>query len=98
MPTPDQLYQALISSIESQCNDDFCEEMDYKLMDDNPAVDPNLKECIKRLGNIYRLTHAFNREHTCYHVHDAWRQPVLDLVAKVKPVVETASMEVKHAS
>lgn len=86
------LYQAILQRIESYCNDNFCEDLSLRSFTDHIDMDPDLKECIKRLTDIYTIVHAFNKNHICYHVHDAWRKPILDLIP-LEQTIETAQME-----
>lgn len=89
----EELYQAILSRIESQCDDEFCEDLCMRLYSEKGNVDPDLKECIERLTSIYTIAHAFNKAHICYHAHDPWRAPILSLLAPVEESKLTTEME-----
>lgn len=97
LPPTESLYQMVLSSIESQCDDEFCEELSMQAFSDK-QMDPLLRECIERLTNIYTIAHAFNKSHSCYRAHDAWRKPVLSSLqpGEDSTVVESPQMEITN--
>lgn len=69
--------ERVINAIESIVHDDFCEEMD--LLSTVPeALTEREKIATAKLGEIYKLSHAFNRSHSCHRVHDDWRARLAD--------------------
>lgn len=69
------LMTELLTAIEHQCGDEFCEDLDCTIaFGEEPGMDPRLIEAQKRLSRIYILAHGHNKSHTCYRVHDDWRR------------------------
>ena len=60
----------ILQQIEDIVGDDFCMDMDSNL---DKIEDWKLKECIKKLGKVYMIAHANNKDHSCYSVHNDWR-------------------------
>lgn len=68
-PPPD--LPTILTAIENYCGDDFSEDLD--MQDATGTLTGPLKEAHTRLSEIYKLAHAFNTSHSCYHVHQDWR-------------------------
>lgn len=69
--------ERVIDAIESIVHDDFCEEMDM-LSTVPEALTEREKIATAKLGEIYKLSHAFNCSHSCHRVHDDWRARLAD--------------------
>jgi hypothetical protein len=63
----------VIAAIEDVVGDDFCEELSIDLGFDS-ITEVRLKEAAEKLGEVYRLSHAFNTAHSCYSAHKSWRK------------------------
>lgn len=66
--------QQVLETIERIAGDDFCEEISMRgLRPDDPRSD-DLKTAANKLSAIYRIAHSAVRSHTCFQVHESWRQ------------------------
>lgn len=59
----------VLAAIEQICGDDFCEELHC----DTRKLSGRIAVASDKLSIIYRLAHSFNTRHSCYSVHDSWR-------------------------
>ena len=69
--------QDALDLINRICGDDFCEDVDMRYATMAPT-DPDLKIALEKLSAVYRIAHSMVRSKVCYHVHEDWRQAILN--------------------
>ncbi len=70
--------EKVLYAIEDLCADDFIEDLQISI-----ATKPNkfsnlTKRLVNRLGSIYKIAHAHNKDHLCYDSHGDWRDEFHD--------------------
>ena len=73
-----------IEIIERIVSDDFSADMECDLAFDRLTTEKE-KIMAKKLGEIYKIAHSANKNHSCYAVHDNWRQQTKEL-SKLKDI------------
>ena len=66
--------QQALETIERICGDDFCEDLSMKNLTNDLTSDSDLKTAADKLSAIYRIAHSLVQSHTCFRVHDDWRE------------------------
>ena len=64
-----------LEAIENLVNDDFVQDMEMALYEKKLKGDA--KEMAERLNKIYRISHSYNPNHSCYNVHNNWRDEII---------------------
>ena len=59
--------------IEDIVSDDFSSDIEYDLAFDRLKTEKE-KIMAEKLGEIYKLAHAWNPDHECFAVHTDWRK------------------------
>jgi len=67
------VLQSILSKIENLVGDDFAVDIGMALAQEPEKLSPNEKIFAERFSKIYRLVHAFNIDHSCFDVHEDWR-------------------------
>lgn len=67
-----QLLFKVLDAIERVAGDDYCEDLNMRDAAGHEMSD-DLKTASSKLGAIYRLAHAYSKNHSCYRVHKDWR-------------------------
>ena len=68
--------QDVIDAIDRIVSDEFCETLDIRAAFKPETMTETEKICHEKLSLAYRIAHSFNRSHSCYRVHGAWRELV----------------------
>lgn len=67
-----------LEAIEHIVASDECADIEYKLAMDR-FDSPTEKSMAEMLGQIYKIAHSSNPKHTCYDVHQNWRDEIKSL-------------------
>lgn len=74
--------QQALSVIELICGDDFCEDLAMRMADGSVA-DETLTMAHEKLSMVYRIAHGIVLDHSCYRVHDDWREEAAKLATEM---------------
>lgn len=74
MTKDDNKYLKVLTKIEEITSDNFCHDLEFDAFKNRL----NKKEKImsEKLSKIYRLSHSWNHNNSCYGVHSDWRDEV----------------------
>lgn len=69
--------EQVMDAIERIVGDEFCHDAECRLAFHPEEIPENERVAIRKLLDVYAVVHAYNRRHSCYHVHDDWRRNAL---------------------
>lgn len=74
--------QIVLRAIEGLVSDDFCEELAMRIAcgEKRFALNETEQMAYDKLTAVYTLSHAFDPSHSCYHVHQDWRDSLGDYI------------------
>ena len=62
----------VLTQIENIVSDDFCADMEWDLYACRLTTE-KVRVMARKLGEVYKLAHSNNPNHSCYPVHEDWR-------------------------
>jgi len=89
----EKLKDIALKVIEWLVSDDFSESISMDLLDNRKFSQKDAQSMGRKIATIYRYSHSVN-PHTCYEVHDNWRQELLDSYKTMKQKDDAKKKEV----
>lgn len=89
--------QQLIELVDSIVGDEFCEDLNCIIEFGHEKTYEQTRKLLvtarDKLVDIYTFVHSHNKEHSCHHVHDVWREQAVQAYEKMKAERDAAREE-----